>query len=123
MSHTTSLRRTASALGAAALLGTVLAAPAMAAQDPGTGGRSADSSSATSATDSSWGLDRSRRDGGMTYPEATAKTNESAPVIVYVEDHTVEYLQVAAGLLAGATIAGAGAVAISRRREGGLQPA
>ena len=35
MSHTTTFRRTASALGATALLGIALAAPAMAAQDPG----------------------------------------------------------------------------------------
>ena len=35
MSHTTTFRRTASALGATALLGMALAAPAMAAQDPG----------------------------------------------------------------------------------------
>ena len=57
MSHTSSLRRTASALGATALLGMVLAAPAMARQDPGIG------ASAASTTTSQFpnGLDRQRR--------------------------------------------------------------
>ena len=61
MSHTTTLRRTASALGATALLGVVLAAPALASQDAGTGGPAVSSSS----TDDFgvYGLPRTEREG------------------------------------------------------------
>ncbi len=60
MSHTTTFRRTASALGATALLGMALAAPAMAAQDPGDGVPAVD---ATTTSQFPTGLDRERREG------------------------------------------------------------
>jgi len=39
-----------------------------------------------------------------------------------MEDHSVEYVQVAAGVVAGIALAGAGAVALSRRNPRGLKP-
>ena len=78
MSHTTSRRRSAAALGATALLATVLAAPAMASQDPGYDGSSTtsqfpyglDRDQREGTTDTTaqfpYGLDRSRREGGST---------------------------------------------------------
>lgn len=63
MSHTSSLRRSASTLGATALLGMVLAAPAMAGQDPGTGGTAADS---TTTSQFPYGLERAQREGSTT---------------------------------------------------------
>jgi hypothetical protein len=62
MSHTTSSRRTAAAIGATALLGVVLAAPAMATLDPGSG-----ESAASTASTSSVGIDREREAGGFTF--------------------------------------------------------
>ena len=56
MSHTTTRRRSAAALGATALLATVLAAPALASQDPGP-----DGSGTTSQFP--YGLDRDQREG------------------------------------------------------------
>ena len=78
MSHTTSRRSSAAALGATALLATVLAAPAMASQDPGYDdsgttsqfpyGLDRDQREGTTDTTAQfpYGLDRSRREGGST---------------------------------------------------------
>src|SRR4029077_16372754 len=97
MSHTTTFRRTASALGATALLGMALAAPAMAAQDPGDG---VPAVASTTTSQFPTGLDRQRREGttptlhrggqvgGFTYstelsplPQQATKP-QSAPTIV-----------------------------------------
>jgi hypothetical protein len=122
MSHTTSRRRSAAALGATALLATVLAAPAMASQDPGTGG-----SGTTSQAPN--GIDRNRQLGGFTYstevstlPQQPA-AQEPSTRIVFRDNDAVEYLQVGAGVLAGIVLAGAAAAVISRRNHRGLTPA
>lgn len=125
MSHTTSLRRTASALGATALLGMVLAAPAMARPDPGEGGPAVDSSTATSQFP--YGLERERREGGTMVQPAPRQAPEVAkpaqPTIVFMEDDAVEYLQIGAGVIAGIALVGAGAVVASRINPRGLKPA
>lgn len=155
MSHTASLRRSASVVGATALLGMVLAAPALASPDSGQS-VAADSTTATSqfphgldrsmregTTTSQFphGLDRSAREGtttaidrerqlgGFTYskelstlPQETTK-QAAPPAIVRVEDDTIEYVQVGAGVLAGILLAGVGGVVISRRHDSGLKPA
>jgi hypothetical protein len=139
MSHTTSLRRTASALGATALLGTVLAAPAMARPDPGTDGSYVDST--TAASQFPTGLHRSQREGDTSGPDRDAQLGgftqpgersmlpqnqaprQSAPIVVFRDNDAVEYLQVGAGVLAGIALAGAGAAVISRRNHRGLTPA
>jgi len=165
MSHTTILRRTGSALGATALLGVVLAAPAMAGQEAGPDTTRSQASTATGGSihgldrfqregvvvDTSAGnggingLDRSRREGapvgmdrerqlgGFTYsrevstlPQGSSSqgaTRPSTPTVVRIEDHTVEYLQVGAGMLAGAALVGAGVAVASRRNHRGLTPA
>ena len=138
MSHTTTFRRTASALGATALLGMALAAPAMAAQDPG------DAVPAVEATTTSQfptGLDRERREGnassvdrerqlgGFTYSKELstlpqeATTPQSGPTVVIRDDDPVAYIQVGAGMLAGFALAGAAAAVVSRRNHRGLTPA
>jgi hypothetical protein len=138
MSHTTTFRRTASALGATALLGMALAAPAMAAQDPGDALPAVD---ATTTSQFPTGLDRERREGnassvdrerqlgGFTYSrelstlpqEATAP--QSGPTVVIRDDDPVAYIQVGAGMLAGFALAGAAAAVVSRRNHRGLTPA
>jgi len=124
MSHTTTLRRTASALGATALLGMALAAPAMAAQDPGDALPAADATTTVNGTVN--GAERERREGGIYYAQFDATPQKaatsSAPTILLMEDHSVEYVQVAAGVVAGIALAGAGAVALSRRNPRGLKP-
>ena len=167
MSHTTSLRRTGSALGATALLGIVLAAPAVAAQDAGS-----DATAALATTSSAGGsingldrfqregvmadttegnggvnglhrsrregvpggMDRARQLGGFTYstevstlPQGSSGTSQDAtkpstPTVVRIDD-TIEYLQVGAGVLAGAVLVGAGVAVASRRNHRGLTPA
>jgi len=126
MSHTTSLRRTASAVGATALLGVLLAAPATAGQDPGTGGPTVGSSTSSQVPT---GVDRNRQLGGFTYSgevstlPQTATKPQAVPIVVFRDNDAIEYLQVGAGVLAGIVIAGAGAVIVSRRHHGGLTPA
>ena len=124
MSHTTTFRRTASALGATALLGMALAAPAMAAQDPGDAVPAVDATTTVNGTVN--GAERERREGGIYYPQFDATPQKaatsSAPTILLMEDHSVEYVQVAAGVVAGIALAGAGAVALSRRNPRGLRP-
>ncbi len=187
MSHTTILRRTGSALGATALLGVVLAAPAMAGQEAGPDTAGTQATTATGGSihgldrfqregvvvdtsegnggingldrfqregvvvDTSEGnggingLDRSRREGapvgmdrerqlgGFTYsrevstlPQGSSSqvaTKPSTPTVVRIENHTIEYLQVGAGVLAGAALVGAGVAIASRRNHRGLTPA
>ncbi len=189
MSHTTSLRRTGSALGATALLGIVLAAPAMAGQDAGSDATAAQATT-SSAGGSINGLDRFQREGvmadttegnggvngldrfqregvmadttegnggvnglhrlrregvpggmdrerqlgGFTYstevstlPQGSSgisqdATKPSTPTVARIDD-TIEYLQVGAGVLAGAALVGAGVAVASRRNHRGLTPA
>ena len=131
MSHTTTFRRTASALGATALLGMALAAPAMAAQDPG------DAVPAVEATTTSQfptGLDRERREGnastvdrerqlgGFTYSKELSTLPQEATVVIRDNDPAA-YTQVGAGMLAGFALAGAAAAVVSRRNHRGLTPA
>jgi len=94
MSHSTSARRTASAFAASALVALVVAAPAAARQDPGTGG-----------------------------VDQVAAVPASAPPIIEVDDDAVEMLQIGAGLLAGLALAGAGAAMVSRRHHRDPTPA
>jgi len=96
MSHTTAVRRTASALGACALLALLLAAPAAARLDPGTGGRDFD----------------------VVVPNP--RTGQGPGVVL--DDDAVEYVQVGAGIVAGMALAGAGAALVSRRRHHDLTP-
>ena len=138
MSHTTTFRRTASALGATALLGMALAAPAMAAQDPGDSVPAVDT---TTISQFPTGLDRERREGNAssvdrerqlggftsskelsTLPQE-ATTPQSGPTIVIRDDDPVAYIQVGAGMLAGFALAGAAAAVVSRRNHRGLTPA
>ena len=187
MSHTTILRRTGSALGATALLGVVLAAPAMAGQEAGpdtagtqattaTGGSihgldrfqregvMADTTEGNGGVNGldrfqregvmadttegngnvnglyrlrrdgvSGGMDRERQLGGFTYstevstlPQGSSSegaTKQSTPTVVRIENDTIEYLQVGAGVLAGAALVGAGVAIASRRNHRGLTPA
>ncbi len=101
MSHTTSIRRSASVLGATALIALSLAGPVSAREVPGNGDW-ADQHCSVSCYE-----------GGT-----TAGTN-SAPT-PRVDGRTVEVVQVGAGLLAGLALAGAGAAAVSRRSHGHL---
>lgn len=137
MSHSTSPHRTASALGATALLGLVLAAPAMASQDAGTDGPAPDSTTAVSGSinglerslreGNTDGTHRQRRDGGSAHPDSYRTSQDapqpSTPTVVAMDDDAIEYLQVGAGVLAGILVAGASAVVISRRHDSGLKPA
>ena len=165
MSHTTILRRTGSALGATALLGVVLAAPAMAGQEagPDTAGTQATTATggsihgldrfqregvmADTTEDNggvnglhrlrregvSGGMDRERQLGGFTYStevstlpqggSSQGATKPSTPTVVRIENDTIEYLQVGAGVLAGAALVGAGVAIASRRNHRGLTPA
>jgi hypothetical protein len=95
MSHTISVRRIGSALGACALTALILAAPAAAQPDPGTGGRD--------------------------FPVSSAPGPQSP--LPPVDDDALELLQVGAGLLAGVALAGAGAALVSRRHHGHPTPA
>ena len=96
MSHTTSIRRSASIVGAAGLIALCMAGPASARPDPGTGG-SGELRCSTSC-----------------YPGGSTGASDvgGGPAI---DDNGVEVLQLGAGLLAGLALAGAGAAAVSRR--------
>ena len=96
MSHTASVRRTGSALGACALTALLLAAPAAARPDPGT--------------------------GGTDFPPGSSVSLPPGPSNG-VDDDAVELLQVGAGILAGIALAGAGAALLSRRRHEHPTPA
>jgi hypothetical protein len=96
MSHTTSIRRSASILGATGLIALSIAAPASARQVPGNGDWADQHCSVNCYEGPSSG-------GGR--PTLTNPT----------DDNGVEVLQLGAGLLAGLALAGAGAAAFSRR--------
>ena len=96
MSHTSSIRRTGSALGACALTALLLAAPATAQPDPGTGGRDFQP--------------------GTSVPRPQGPTTGA-------DDDALELLDVGAGILAGVALAGAGAALVSRRHHGHPTPA
>lgn len=82
--------RTSGLLAATALAGILLAAPAEARPDPGTGGRD--------------------------FAPGTSVPSPKGPPII-VDDGAVEYLQLGAGLIAGVALAGAGAAMVSRRHH------
>ena len=96
MSHTTSIRRSASVLGATGLIALSLAGPASARQVPGNGDW-ADQHCSTSC-----------------FTGGTA-IGSQGPVYIRIHDNGVEVLQLGAGVLAGLALAGAGAAAFSRR--------
>jgi len=101
MSHTTSIRRSASVLGATGLIALSLAGPASARQVPGNGDW-ADQHCSTNCY----------QGGGA--------PGSGTPIaqVFKVDDNAVEYLQLGAGILAGITLAGAGMVVASRRSHG-----
>jgi hypothetical protein len=94
MSHTTSIRRAASILGATGLIALSLAGPASARQDPGTG-------ELPRCTTGCY-------EGG---------TSGVGPAVTEpgTGGNGVEFLQLGGGLLAGVALAGAGMAVASRR--------
>ena len=98
MSHTTSIRRAASILGATGLIALSMAGPASARPDPGTGGAH------------EWTQWSEPYKGGSA-GSAMTPTNS-------VDDNAVEVLQLGAGILAGVALAGAGMAVASRRTHG-----
>jgi hypothetical protein len=101
MSHTTTIRRSATILGATGLVALSMAGPASARQVPGNGDW-ADQHCSTSC-----------------YVGGTTGVSQRTPSIG-IDDNGVEVLQLGAGLLAGLALAGAGAAAFSRRNHGHL---
>ncbi len=100
MSHTTSIRRGASMLGATGLIALSMAGPASARQDPGTGGLH------------EWTQWSEPYEGGST-------GSQGAPLPPrFVDDNAVEVLQLGAGILAGVALTGAGMAMASRRTHG-----
>ena len=100
MSHTTSIRRSASILGATGLVALSMAGPASAREVPGNG---------------DWADQRC----SVNCYEGPVPTGSSTRVI-RIDDNAVEVMQLGAGLLAGVALAGAGAAAFSRRSHGHL---
>jgi hypothetical protein len=95
MSHTTSIRRSASVLGATGLIALSLAGPASARQVPGNGDWAEQHCSANCYE---------------------GPTQAGSPTrVIKIDDNAVEVLQLGAGVLAGLALAGAGAAAFSRR--------
>lgn len=103
MSHTTSIRRAAATLGAAGILSLSMAVPASARQDPGTG--------------------EPLRCTTSCYVGGTQGPTNPGPNIVTIDDNAVEFLQLAAGALAGVALAGAGIALVSRRHHHLAHPA
>ena len=100
MSHTTSIRRSASILGATGLIALSLAGPASAREVPGNG-------------------DWAEQHCSTSCYQGPAPAGASTQVI-RIDDNAIEVLQLGAGLLAGIALAGAGAAALSRRSHGHL---
>jgi hypothetical protein len=98
MTHTTSLRRSASILGATGLIALSLAAPASARAVPGNG-------------------DWADQHCSVGCFEGGTSPQTGSPRFPEVDGTTVEYAQIGAGLLAGIALAGAGAAALSRRNH------
>ena len=102
MSHTTSIRRSASILGATGLIALSMAGPASAREIPGNGGWAEQHCSVSCYEGpATTGVSRSPVD-----PRSTTTRSRSCSS--------------AAGLLAGIALAGAGAAALSRRSHGHL---
>ena len=99
MSHTTSIRRSASLLGATGLVALSMAGPASAREVPGNGDW-ADQHCSVSCYE-----------GGTTADTNSGSTSRG-------DGGTLEIAQLGAGLLAGLALAGAGAAAFSRRSHG-----
>ena len=98
MSNTTSIRRAACITGATGLLALSMAGPASARQDPGTGSLAEQHCT----TDCYMGQNGDRAD-------------TTGPTYRPTDDNAIEVLQLGAGLLAGAALAGAGVAVVSRR--------
>lgn len=106
MSNTTSIRRAACIAGTTGLLGLVMAAPAGARPDPGTGS-SAEQRCSTSC-----------------YQGGTTDGSGVGVDLPATDDNAIEVLQLGAGLLAGLALAGAGVAVASRRTHAsGAHPA
>jgi hypothetical protein len=100
MSHTTSIRRSASILGATGLIALSMAGPAGARELPGNG---------------DW-ADQHCSVGCYGGPAGTGSSTR----VTRIDDNAIEVMQLGAGLLAGVALAGAGAAALSRRSHGHL---
>lgn len=98
MSHITSIRRTATVIGATGLIAIALAGPARAQPDAGTGGTAEQHCSVSC------------------YPGP----DNAAPVAATPasDNNGIEVFQLGAGLLAGLALAGAGIAVASRRNQG-----
>jgi hypothetical protein len=99
MSRTSTARRGAAALGASGLIALSVAGPAVARQDPSTGGL---------------------HEPSVTIPLPAVLT---PPPVIRIDDNAIEYIQVGAGLLAGMALTGAGAALVSRRNHAQVKPA
>jgi hypothetical protein len=97
MSHTTSIRRAASMLGATGLIALSMAAPANARQVPGNG-------------------DWAEQHCSLSCFEGP-QPGPSRIIFRPTDDNAVEVLQLGAGVLAGIALAGAAAAAASRRNH------
>ncbi|MGA8980436.1 MAG: hypothetical protein WB473_15110, partial [Pedococcus sp.] len=96
MSHTTSIRRSASIVGAAGLIALCMAGPASARPDPGTGG-SGELRCSTSCY------------------EGGSAGNPDVGGVLRIDGNGVQVLQLGAGIVAGVALAGAGMAVASRR--------
>jgi hypothetical protein len=108
MSRTTNIRRAASVLGATGLVALSMAGPASARPDPGSG------------SPEDWHCTSACYLGG-----AVADDPVPRPVL-RVDDGGIQVLQLGAGVLAGAALAGAGMAVVSRRNhahEDAVRPA
>lgn len=113
MSQTTNTRRTASALGAASLLALLLAAPAAARPDPGTGGSDP---VVVAHEPSAAQLEFHRQESlGRSGSPAAVPPGPAASTGATGTNGAADYLQLGAGMVAGIALAGAGAAVISRR--------
>jgi hypothetical protein len=115
------VRRAASALGATALIGLALAAPAIAKpHGPSTGSDPVSSLTSgdvrhhdTAGIEGPSTAELLRREKAYSYTMKPEAPKPSVKVIT-VDRNTIEYLQVGAGALAGGAIAGAGALVLSQ---------
>jgi hypothetical protein len=96
MSHTTSIRRSASILGATGLIALSMAGQASAREVPGNGDW-ADQQCTTACF------------------EGGTRAGSTRTISLPVDDNAVEVFQLGAGILAGVALAGAGMAAASRR--------
>ena len=113
MAHST-LRRGAFALGASALIGLALAAPATARPVPGPSASIGVVTHGPAYNSPDWQRGHASN-AGPALPVPRVST--------LVDDNAVEYLQVGAGALAGMALAGATAVVVGRRHRAHPTPA